>query len=121
MTSPHRRRVLIVEDEPDALELLQSWTKNQGLEVRTAQSGQAALDLTRAFKPDILITDYLLRDEWSGVDLIVQLRAAGLKVRCVLVTGVLQNALLESVHRIHGVPILTKPFDLNRLRELIWS
>jgi two-component system OmpR family response regulator len=119
MTSAHRRRVLIVEDEPDALEILKDWIKTQGWHVRTARSGQEALEISKSFQPDVLITDYLLQDDVTGVDVITQLKSGGTKVRCVLVTGMLQNALLEGVHRIHGIPILTKPFDFQRLGELI--
>jgi two-component system CheB/CheR fusion protein len=121
MTSSHRRRVLIVEDEPDALETLQDWIKTQGWHVRTAQTGQAALQIGKSFQPDLLITDYLLQDDLTGLDVIAQLRTTGMKFRCILVTGMLQNALLEGVHRVHGVPILTKPFDFQRLGELIAS
>jgi DNA-binding response OmpR family regulator len=111
--------VLIVEDESDALEILQGWTTKLGWVVRTARTGKAAVDIGKSFKPDVLITDYFLQGTLNGVDVIEQLRAADGKVRCVLVTGVLQNALLEGVRRIHGVPILTKPFDFRRLGALI--
>jgi DNA-binding response OmpR family regulator len=113
------RRVLIVEDESDALELLQGWTTKLGWVVRTARSGQAAVEIGKSFKPEVLITDYFLQGELNGVDVIEQLRAVDGKMRCVLVTGLLQNALLEGVRRIHGVPILTKPFDFRRLSTLI--
>jgi DNA-binding NtrC family response regulator len=121
MKSPHRERVLIVEDEPDALEILQQWCRMRGCHVRVARSGQDALEISRSFKPEVLITDYLLQDDVTGVDVIAQLRAGGTKVRCVLITGMLQSALLEAVQRIHRVPILTKPFDLERLGELVSS
>ena len=119
MKHPNAKRVLIVEDDPGALEVLKSWVEAQGYEARTARSGQIALQLITTFEPDVLLTDYLLQDELTGVDLITQLRSRGVKMRCVLLTGVLQNALLESVHRLDRVPILTKPFDFGRLRELI--
>lgn len=67
----------------------------------------------------MLITDYLLEDDVTGVEVIAQVKALGGNVRCVLVTGVLRNALLEGLHRIHGVPILTKPVNFRRLGELI--
>src|SRR5262245_34784814 len=114
------RRVLIVEDEPEALDLLLSWMKHQrGCEIRSARSGKAAVEISDSFKPDVLIADYLLEDDVTGVDVIAHVQAGGVKVRCVLVTGVLRNALLEGLHRIHGVPILTKPVNFRRLRELI--
>jgi two-component system OmpR family response regulator len=114
------RRVLIVEDEPEALEMLLAWMKHQrGCEIRSAVSGRAAVEISDSFKPDVLITDYLLEDDLTGVDVIEHVQAGGKKVRCVLVTGMLRNALLEGLHRIHGVPILTKPVNFRRLGELI--
>jgi len=116
------KRVLVVEDETEALATLLAWLQTQsGVEVRCAQSGRAALELSRSFKPEILITDYLLQDDISGVEVIAQVKARGMNVRCVLVTGVLRRALLEGVDRIEGVPILTKPIDFRRLGELIRS
>jgi DNA-binding response OmpR family regulator len=113
------RRILIVEDEPDALELLVSWIHHQrGWEVRSAQSGKSAIELSKTFKPDVVIADYLLEDDVTGVDVIVEVQAHEAPVRCVLVTGVLRKASLD-VQRINGVPILTKPLDFRRLQRII--
>ena len=79
----------------------------------------ARISIGASFEPHVLITDYLLRDELTGVDVIAELRRRGVKVSCVLVTAVMHKALLESLHRIDGVPILAKPFDFGRLAELV--
>jgi len=113
------RRVLIVEDDTDALDVLRGWLEEQGCTVRSARSGRLALEIGSTFDPEVLITDYSLEGELTGVDVIAELRSRAVKVRCVLVTGVLQNAMLESVNRIDRVPILTKPFDFSRLAELL--
>jgi CheY-like chemotaxis protein len=113
------RRILIVEDEPEALELLVSWIQHQrGWEIRSAQSGKSAIELSKTFKPDVVVSDYLLQDDVTGVDVIAEVQAHDAPVRCVLVTGVLRKALLD-VQRISGVPILTKPLDFRRLRRII--
>lgn len=113
------RRVLIVEDDTDALSVLREWLEIQGCTVRSARTGRLALEIGATFDPEVMITDYSLEGELTGVDVIAELRNRAAKVRCVLVTGVLQNAMLESVHRIDRVPILTKPFDFTRLAELL--
>src|SRR5688572_26113129 len=113
------RRILIVEDEPDALELLVSWIRHQrGWEIRSAQSGKGAIELTKTFKPDVVISDYLLEDDVTGVDVIAEVQSQHAGARCVLVTGVLRKATLDA-QRINGVPILTKPLDFRRLQRLI--
>ena len=113
------RRILIVEDEVDALDMLVSWIHHQrGWEVRSAQSGRSAIELSKTFKPDVVVSDYLLQDDVTGVDVIAEVQANDAPVRCVLVTGVLKKALLD-VQRINGVPILTKPLDFRRLQRII--
>jgi DNA-binding NtrC family response regulator len=113
------KRILIVEDEADALDLLVSWMHNQrGWEVRSAQSGKGAIELSKTFKPDVVISDYLLQDDVTGVDVIAEVQAHDAPVRCVLVTGVLRKASLDA-HRINGVPILSKPLDFRRLQRII--
>ena len=113
------RRILIVEDEPEALELLVSWVHHQrGWEVRSAQSGRSAIELSKSFKPDVVVSDYLLQDEVTGVDVIEEVQSHAAAVRCVLVTGVLRKAIIDA-QRISGVPILTKPLDFRRLQRII--
>ena len=113
------RRVLIVEDDTDALGVLRAWLETHGCTVRSARTGRLALEIGSTFDPEVMITDYSLEGDLTGVDVIAELRNRAAKVRCVLVTGVLQNAMLESVQRIDRVPILTKPFDFSRLAELL--
>ena len=113
------RRMLIVEDEPDALEMLVSWMQHQrGWEVRSAQSGRSAVELSKTFKPDVVIADYLLQDDITGVDVIAEVQTLQQPVRCILETGRLATAL-QDAQRINGVPILTKPLDFRRLGRLL--
>lgn len=115
------KRIVIVEDDLDSLEGLQEWAEGLGCDVRVARSGHRALQLARAFKPRVLIADYLLEDDVTGLDVIVQLRELSPSATCVLITGVLQEALRESLHRIDGLLILAKPVNLDRLLQIIAS
>jgi two-component system OmpR family response regulator len=65
-----------VEDEPGALETLLAWMQHQrGWELRSAQPGKNALELSKSFKPEVLITDCLLEDEVTGLEVIAQLKS----------------------------------------------
>jgi CheY-like chemotaxis protein len=112
-------KILVVEDEPDALHLLRYSLEELGHEVLGAKNAQVALAIGRSFQPDVLITDYFLQGQLNGLDVIEQLRGANPKLRVILVTGVIKNALTEEIRRLHDVPVLSKPFDLKRLKELI--
>jgi len=67
-------RVLLVEDEADARELLTLTLRVSGAEVQAADSAQQALLDLQSFNPDVLLSDIGLPFE-SGYDLIKKIRA----------------------------------------------
>jgi CheY-like chemotaxis protein len=67
-------RVLLVEDEPDARELLSLTLKVSGAQVQAVDSARAALSNLQTFKPDVLLSDIGLPVE-SGYDLIREVRS----------------------------------------------
>ncbi|MDD5382537.1 MAG: response regulator [Candidatus Margulisbacteria bacterium] len=54
------KRILIVDDEADIIELLTVMLKGQGYSVLTAVDGQEALEKARKEKPDLIILDIML-------------------------------------------------------------
>jgi PAS domain S-box-containing protein len=66
-------RVLLVDDDPDALELLTTVLGSAGAAVRTATSAECALDSIRQFRPHVLVSDIGMPDE-DGYSLIRRLR-----------------------------------------------
>ncbi|PZR18722.1 MAG: hypothetical protein DI536_02260 [Archangium gephyra] len=67
-------RVLVVDDDRRALELVRAALTPQGYDVETCESGAAALNAARANKPDVLLTD-LMMPEMSGFELVEHLAA----------------------------------------------
>ncbi len=68
------RRVLVVDDEPDARELLVALLEGCGALVRAAASGAEALELVRTERPDVLVSDVGMPGE-DGFSLLQKLRA----------------------------------------------
>jgi len=67
-------RVLVVEDEPDARELLLLTLEGSGAKVEAVESAQEALTNLQLFKPDVLLSDIGLPIE-SGYELIRKIRS----------------------------------------------
>ncbi len=67
-------RVLVVEDEPDARELLSLTLECSGAKVEAVESAQEALENLQAFQPDVLLSDIGLPIE-SGYELIRKVRS----------------------------------------------
>jgi PAS domain S-box-containing protein len=67
-------RILVVDDEPDAREIVAAILGEAGAEIATASGSRQAIDLIERWKPDLLISDIGMPDE-SGYDLIRKMRA----------------------------------------------
>ena len=68
-----RKRILVVDDEQEITFVLRSGLAKHGYDVRVAGEGEAALDLFRAWTPDLVITD-LEMPNMSGLTLCQRLR-----------------------------------------------
>ena len=66
-------KILVVDDEPDALEVLGFNLKNAGYEVTTADDGEAALKKARQQLPDLILLDLML-PEVDGLEVCKLLR-----------------------------------------------
>ena len=67
------QRVLLVDDEPDAVEFLRDILEDNGYEVDTASNAQEGLTRARAQPPNLICLDVLMPEE-SGMSLYQKLR-----------------------------------------------
>ncbi len=67
------KRILIADDEPDILEIIQYNLKNEGYEVAAAKNGNDALDLAKRFNPDLIILDIMMPGK-TGIEVCNLLR-----------------------------------------------
>jgi two-component system, OmpR family, response regulator MprA len=114
-------RVLVVEDDEEIAQVLQRSLRLEGYEVRIAGDGEAALDQSSAFNPDLVILDLGL-PKLDGIEVARRLRSAD-DVPILMLTA---RDALES--RVEGLDsgaddYLVKPFErqelLARLRALL--
>lgn len=57
-----QKRILIIDDEPDFVELLQFRLERADLVIEAAPDGLSAMNLARSFAPDVILLDVLLPD-----------------------------------------------------------
>ena len=122
MADAAKTRVLVVDDEPNIVELLSVSLRFQGFDVEVAYSGTEALDKAHSFSPDAFILDVMMPG-MSGFELLPKLREAGFDGPVLFLTA--KDAV---DNRIHGLTIgaddyVTKPFSLEevitRLRVIL--
>ena len=67
--------ILVVDDEPQIVELVGDYLKQAGFRVVTAGDGQTALTLARHERPDLVVLDLML-PELDGFEVLERLRAS---------------------------------------------
>lgn len=111
-------RILVIDDEPDILELLADILDAHGFTVETARSGPIGLAKFAENPFHLVFCDLSMR-EMTGWQVVANLREQGADVAVVLITG-WGSSLSENDARARGVDsILTKPFELKSLLETI--
>ena len=108
-------RVLVVEDEAPARDLLVAILRGDGYTVRAVEDGQSAIDATETFRPDLALLDGGLPGI-SGAELAGRLRMAS-DVPIIFVTGADSAEAVQRGFRVGADDYITKPFDPE---ELSW-
>jgi two-component system KDP operon response regulator KdpE len=73
--SRERRRILIVDDEPQITRVLRTTLSSRGYDLRVANDGETALEIMKDWTPDLVITD-LGMPHMDGLELCRHIRAA---------------------------------------------
>jgi two-component system OmpR family response regulator len=110
--------LLVVEDDPNILELLSASLRFAGFEVRTATSGSSAINTAVDVRPDLVVLDVMLPD-LNGFEVIKRLRADGARIPVVFLTA--RDATDDKIRglTLGGDDYVTKPFSLEELTARI--
>lgn len=119
-TEGHEPRVLLVDDEPDILELLELALLKMGLSVERAENvAEAKVQLER-MPFDLCLTDMRMPDG-EGLDVVRHIAERGMDVPVAVITahGNMENAV--AALKAGAFDYLSKPLSLDQLRSLVKS
>ena len=109
--------VLLVEDEPDVLDVAAQLFRSIGYEVATATNGVEAMSiLERRTDIDLLFTDVVMPKGMSGIELARLARELRPGLKVIVASGYPIPALRERYGRIENLAFVNKPY---RLAELV--
>lgn len=109
--------MLIVEDEQDLCDCLQTFFASHGFAVSAAFSGEEALERIQQETPDVVLLDILLPG-LSGMEVLKRIKHLLPNTRVVMATGLDGVELRAQAHRYGAAAYITKPYDF---RESAWS
>jgi two-component system, OmpR family, response regulator len=107
-------RLLVVDDEPNIVELLEASLRFHGFDVTTCGDGTTALTLAKTLQPDLMVADVMMPG-LNGFELVRSLRADGFQFPVLFLTA--KDAVEDRITglTIGGDDYIVKPFSLNEV------
>jgi len=116
-----QKTILVVEDEPTLRSLVRKVLERSGYVVIESSSGVAALELCSRTKPhlDLLLTDMVMPDGISGLQLSETLKAQNPGLKVIFTTGYSSELMGKDFQIKEGVNFLQKPYPPQKLVETV--
>jgi len=117
-TMTSKLSVLVIDDDPDILELLQDFLSGEGFDVTTLADPTAAVERIRDDVFHMVVLD-LMMPKLSGLDVLAQIRAVDDDIAVIILTGhpSVETASASIQHEVSAY--LHKPFTNSEFREVI--
>jgi DNA-binding response OmpR family regulator len=119
-------RILIADDNPQGVELLEAYLADSGYQTRAAVDGEATLEQVKTWQPDLILLDIMM-PKISGFEVCKRLRAnpAARETAVLMITALDQPSDVERAVEAGTDDFLTKPINktelLLRVRALLKS
>jgi len=112
------KRILIVDDAPDVLEVLSRNFALQGYDVATACNGHEAMIKAAEKQPNVILLDYMM-PAVDGLDVLREIKKEMPDVVVIVITGKgSEDVAVEAMKR-GAKDYIRKPFDLDKLSEMV--
>lgn len=117
-------RILIAEDDPQGLELLEAYLADTGYEIQSAADGEETLRKVQAWKPDLILLDVMM-PKLSGFEVCKRLKndPASRGIAVLMITALDQPSDIDRAVEAGTEDFLTKPITktelLHRIRALL--
>ncbi len=118
-----KRKILVVDDDPTILKLLQGVLAHEGFEVSTAKDGIDAMVFVKKHQPDLIILDIMM-PELNGYDVCHTLKFdPDYKDIPIIILTSRDQELDPRIGKIMGIDYMQKPLDrallLGKIQEIL--
>jgi two-component system, OmpR family, response regulator len=116
-----RRKVLIVDDDTEIVELIVNILEKDGrFETKTASSGYEAGMVTQQFRPEVILLDYMLPDvNGNIVCQTIKKNPEFENIKIIIVSGVVKQDEIAQLLKSGAEDFIKKPFDVSELTTKI--
>ena len=116
----NKNTILLVDDNPDNIELLVEILRAQGYDTLTAQTGRDAIHIAAESNPDLILLDIAM-PVMDGFEVFRVLKAdkSTASIPVIFVTGVMESEKVLDAIADDGVDYVPKPFVISDVLEKI--
>jgi DNA-binding response OmpR family regulator len=111
-------KVLIVDDEKDFLDIIAERISARGMDVSTASSAEAALNMVEEESYDVVIMDFMM-PALDGFKALKLMKAKRPEVQIILLTGNVPDEKHMEARELGALDVIEKPPDLQDLIKKI--
>jgi len=115
-------KLLIVDDEEDVREFAANFFRKRKLDVRTAGSGEEALEILKTDKPDLVLLDIRMGG-MSGIQALAEIKKVDKGIKVVMVTGTRpeENESHNECISLGASGYVHKPLELKELEQVVMA
>lgn len=113
-----KRRILVVDDEPQIRTMLRDWLQRAGYDVTVAADGKQAIDVLCKENFDVVIADILMPEK-DGLEVIMFLQREKPLTRCVAMSSPSNRVFLQSAQLLGATRVIEKPFTAAEMETTI--
>ena len=113
-----KKKILIVDDEAGIVQEIKQFLEEEGYEAHTADTAKAGIRLIEEIHPDVILIDVKLPNA-SGTEVLRVCKEKSPKTKTIMVTGYVDQNVMDEAESIGRDTFLQKPFDLVKILEEI--
>lgn len=115
-------KILVVEDDPVMLKLLEHSLQKEGYEVSVNTDFKSAIAALEHFNPDLIITDIIMPSA-SGFEIISLIKSNGKEIPVLVISAIDEEATVYETLSLGANDFIVKPFTsvelLERIKKLL--
>jgi DNA-binding response OmpR family regulator len=109
-------KILVVDDQPDAVELLVEFLSSKGYEVLTATNGEEALRRVKEDRPHLVLLDVEM-PKMNGMETLRRIREIDPEMGVIMATGVNEEHVGRKALELGAFDYIVKPLDMEYLER----